>query len=179
MEPKLKEKSWDLKRELELLEIWDKERGSESGKGRGIREGKVLVIDTPPPYMSGRPHIGQFATYAQMDMIARFYRMRGYTVVFPWYADRNGLPVEVEVEKRLGRRMQDVPREEFLRLCKAQLDEYEREWVKVLRRWGISAEYIPNGTDSVEYRTMTQATFIEMWNKGLIYEAERPTIWCP
>lgn len=179
MEPKLKEKSWDLKRELELLETWDRERDSGLSKGQGVREGKVLVIDTPPPYMSGRPHIGQFATYAQMDMIARFHRMRGYTVIFPWYADRNGLPVEVEVEKRLGKRMQDVPREEFLRLCKAQLDEYEREWVKVLRRWGISAEYIPNGTDSVEYRTMTQATFIEMWNRGLIYEAERPTIWCP
>ncbi len=175
MEPKLKEKAWDVKRELELLDIWAKE----GVNIKGNYGEKVIVIDTPPPYMSGRPHIGQFATYAQMDMIARFYRMRGYFVVFPWYADRNGLPVEVEVEKRLGKRMQDIPRSEFLRLCKEQLDEYEREWVKVLRRWGISAEYIPNGTDSVEYRTMTQSTFVEMWNKGLIYETERPTIWCP
>lgn len=180
MEPRLKEKTWDIKNELKILETWDNEKGNINlSRGQRDYSGKVIVIDTPPPYMSGRPHIGQFATYAQMDMLARFFRMRGYTVVFPWYADRNGLPVEVEVEKRLGKRMQDVPRNEFLKLCKAQLDEYEREWVKVLRRWGISAEYIPNGTDSVEYRTMTQATFIEMWNRGLIYEAERPTIWCP
>ena len=174
MESPLREKSWDIKNELKLIEMWRRE---------GVRENrdseKILVIDTPPPYMSGRPHIGQFATYAQMDMIARFFRMRGYRVVFPWYADRNGLPVEVEVEKRLNRRMQDIDRRQFLELCRRQLDSYEGEWVKVIERWGVSAEYIPEGTDSPTYRAMTQATFIEMWKRGLIYEAERPTIWCP
>ena len=174
--PKLTEKRWDISKELELIETWKRE-GLHKTK---IEEGKpILVIDTPPPYMSGRMHIGGVAHYAQIDMVARFFRMRGYNVVFPFYTDRNGLPVEVQVEKMYNITMHDVPREKFLQLCKELLDKYEEENVKILERWGLSFDYWKNGTDSEEYRTMTQATFIELWNRGLIYEAERPTPWCP
>ncbi len=174
--PKLAEKRWDISKELELIEIWKKEQLYKTK----IEENKpILVIDTPPPYMSGRMHIGGVAHYAQIDMIARFFRMRGYNVIFPFYTDRNGLPVEVQVEKMYNITMHDVPREKFLQLCKELLDEYERENVKILERWGLSFDYWPNGTDSEEYRKMTQETFIELWKRGLIYEAERPTPWCP
>jgi len=170
------EKRWSVEREQELLRTWE----SEGRFGTRIQEGRpVLVIDTPPPYMSGRPHIGQFASYAQMDMIVRFHRMRGFSVVFPFYADRNGLPVEVQVEKKYGIRLQEVPREKFLEMCRAVLNEYEDAWRSALRRWGVSADQWVNGTDSDEYRAMTQSTFIDMWRRGLIYEAERPTMWCP
>jgi valyl-tRNA synthetase len=60
------------------------------------------VIDTPPPYPSGKWHVGGAAHYAQIDMIARYFRMKGWNVFVPWYADRNGLPVEVAVEKKYG-----------------------------------------------------------------------------
>lgn len=43
----------------------------------------------------------------------------------------------------------------------------------------MSFDYWPNGTDSEEYRQMTQKTFIDLWHRGFIYEAERPTPWCP
>ncbi len=174
--PRLTEKRWDISKELELIETWKRE-GLHKTR---IEDGKpILVIDTPPPYMSGRMHIGGVAHYAQIDMVARFFRMRGYNVVFPFYTDRNGLPVEVQVEKMYNITMHDVPREKFLQLCKELLDKYEDENVKILERWGLSFDYWRNGTDSEEYRTMTQTTFIELWNRGLIYEAERPTPWCP
>lgn len=172
----MSDKRWSVDREVELLKAWESE-GRFSTK---VLEGRpVLVIDTPPPYMSGRPHIGQFASYAQMDMIVRFYRMRGYSVVFPFYADRNGLPVEVQVERKYNVRLQEVPREKFLDMCRKVLDEYEDAWRSALRRWGVSADQWREGTDSEEYRVMTQSTFIEMWRRGHIYEAERPTMWCP
>ncbi len=139
----------------------------------------TIVIDTPPPYPSGRPHIGGIAHYAQIDMIARFFRMRGYNVIFPFYADRNGLPVEVQVEKTYGINMYEVPREKFLELCRKFLDEYEGEFVSIFRRWGGSFSYWRNGTDSEEYRRVTQETFINLWSRGLIYETSRPTLWCP
>lgn len=161
---------------MELLKKWEEE-GQFLTK---VGEGPVLVIDTPPPYLSSnRPHIGQTASYAHFDMVARFFRMRGVSVVFPFYLDRNGLPIEVQVERKYGINAHEMPREKFLELCKRELDQYEKDFVWTLRRWGMSFDYWPEGTDSEAYRAMTQRTFVELWRRGLIYEAERPTPWCP
>jgi len=174
--PRIEEKRWRTEWELELVKLWEEE-----GLFRtDFEDGRpVLVIDTPPPYPSGRPHIGQTASYMHMDAIARFYRMRGYNVVFPFYLDRNGLPVEVAVERKLGVVAHEVPRGEFLSMCKRELDKLEEEFLAIFRRWGLSFDYWPRGTDSEEYRELTQRTFIELWKRGLVYEAERPTTWCP
>jgi valyl-tRNA synthetase len=178
--PRLKVTRWSPSREVELLELWERE-----GLYKPDLDSKeVIVIDTPPPYASGKWHVGGAAHYAQIDMIARYFRMKGYAVVVPFYADRNGLPVEVQVEKKYGvnpHELSKTPegREKFLELCKRFLDEAENEIVKVWRRLGCSFDYWREGTDSVKYRTITQATFIDLYKKGLIYEAERPVNWCP
>ncbi len=176
--PRITEKRWDIRREEELLKIWDEEqlykfRFDPSDK----RE--IIAIDTPPPYPSGRWHVGGTAHYAQIDMIARYLRMKGYNVLVPFYADRNGLPVEVQVEKMYKIDAHEVPREKFLELCRQFLDKMEKEIVEIWRRVGCGFDYWKNGTDSEEYRKLTQATFIELWKRGLIYEAERPVNWCP
>ncbi|MBP1450111.1 MAG: valine--tRNA ligase [Thermoproteus sp.] len=170
------EPRWRIEWEDELIRLWERE-GLFAIKINP--QGDILVIDTPPPYPSGRPHIGGTAHYAQIDMVARYFRMRGYNVIFPFYLDRNGLPVEVQVEKKYGINAHEVPREKFLELCKKELDSLEKEFIYIFRRWGMSFTYWDKGTDSEEYRAMTQRTFIELWRRGLIYEAERPTLWCP
>ncbi len=176
------EKRWDPKREAELTALWESEglyRSSTYGGEKGL-----VVIDTPPPYTSGRWHVGGAAHYAQIDMVARYLRMKGYRALVPWYADRNGLPVEILVERQTGINPHEVAktpegREKFLLLCKEKLDEVEKELVRIWKRLGCSFEYWESGTDSPEYRRITQATFIEMWKRGLVYEAERPVYWCP
>ncbi|MEM4970937.1 MAG: class I tRNA ligase family protein, partial [Sulfolobales archaeon] len=93
----IKETRWDHRREVELIERWEAEglyRSETYGGDKGI-----IVIDTPPPYTSGKWHVGGAAHYAQIDMVARYLRMKGYRVIAPWYADRNGLPVEILVER--------------------------------------------------------------------------------
>ena len=181
LKPKLSRKHWDKALEQELIRKWEEEG---LFKFRYDPSKRTLVIDTPPPYVSGKLHIGQAAHYVQIDMVARAYRMLGYNVLFPFYADRNGLPVEVFVERTYGINPHEVAktpegRERFLKLCKEHLDKVEKEFVRVLRRLGDSFEYWPQGTDSDEYRRITQRTFIELWKRGLIYESERPVIWCP
>lgn len=179
----IEEKRWDIKKENEIIERWKKEN---IGKFRKEDLGRkpTLVIDTPPPYPSGKWHVAGAAHYVHHDMIARFFRMIGYNVLLPFYADRNGLPVEVSVEKKTGINPHEVSstpegREKFLALCKKELDSVEEEMVKLLERLGCSYDYWKNGTDSEEYRKLTQATFRELWKKGLIYVAERPVNWCP
>ncbi|NOZ88918.1 MAG: valine--tRNA ligase [Crenarchaeota archaeon] len=181
LRPRIEEKRWNKDMEKELLDLWEKENLYRFDPSR---EGPILVIDTPPPYPSGKWHVGGAAHYAQIDMIARYFRMKGWNVFVPWYADRNGLPVEVAVEKKYNILAKEMARTRegrlrFLELCKAELDKIEAELVKLWRRLGCSFTYIRDGTDSPRYRTLTQATFIELWKKGLVYEAEKPVTWCP
>ncbi|MEM4528552.1 MAG: class I tRNA ligase family protein, partial [Desulfurococcaceae archaeon] len=100
-EPKIKDKRWDPRRELDLLMLWEKEAIYDF-RFDPADPREIITIDTPPPYASGKWHVGGAAHYAQIDMIARYFRLKGYNVMVPFYADRNGLPVEVQVEKKYG-----------------------------------------------------------------------------
>ena len=171
MEPKIKETAWNPEIEKQILKQWE-----ESGIYDFHPEGDIFVIDTPPPYPSGRPwHIGAAAHYAQIDMIARTARMRGKKVLFPIGIDRNGLPVEMYTEKKYNIRMHETDRGEFLKLCATALDDLEVEMIQIMKSLGLSGNFSDYyRTDSERYRALTQSTFIELWKKGLIYIANRP-----
>ena len=171
MEPKIQEKVWDPKIELEIRKEWE-----ESGIYDFVINDSNYTIDTPPPYPSGRPwHIGAASHYAQIDMIARTARMSGKNVYFPIGIDRNGLPVELYTEKKHDIRMRDTERGEFIELCKNALDDLESEMIQIMKSLGISGDFKNYyRTDSEEYRKFTQETFIDLWKKGTIYLATRP-----
>lgn len=171
MEPKIKETSWNPEIEKRILKQWEDSRVYEFRS-----DSETFVIDTPPPYPSGRPwHIGAAAHYAQIDMIARTARMKGKNVLFPIGIDRNGLPVEMYTEKKHGIRMHETDRSEFLNLCATALDDLEAEMIQVMKSLGLSGNFSDYyRTDSEKYRSLTQATFIELWKRGLIYIANRP-----
>lgn len=176
MQQKINEKIWNSNIENVILKKWHQE---------GIYDFKVsdrnnYVIDTPPPYPSGRPwHMGAAAHYAQIDMIARTARMFGNNVYFPIGIDRNGLPVEIYTEKKHKIKMRQTDREEFLNLCKISLDDLEKEMIQIMKSMGLSANFEEcYRTDSNEYRTLTQSTFINLWKRGLVYSANRPNNYC-
>lgn len=171
MEPKINETAWNPELEKQILKQW-----TDSHIYDFKPEGDVFVIDTPPPYPSGRPwHIGAAAHYAQIDMIARTARMFGKNVFFPIGIDRNGLPVEMYTEKKHNIRMREIERGEFLKLCATALDDLEAEMIQIMTNLGLSGNFSEYyRTDSDEYRTLTQSTFIELWKKDLIYLANRP-----
>jgi valyl-tRNA synthetase len=113
-------------------------------------------------------------------MIARAARMLGYSVYFPIGMDRNGIAVERYAEKRFNISLHKLPREEFLKYCKQALDELEAEMLEIMKSLGLSGDFDNYyQTDSEEYRKVTQATFIELWNRGLIYFDTRPNNYCP
>src|SRR5438270_9128562 len=112
MEPKIQSTSCNHEIEKSILTKWESEniyRFSPSDRTR-----QPFVIDTPPPYPSGRPwHMGAAAHYAQIDMIARTARMSGNNVLFPIGIDRNVLPVEIYTEKKYKVRMRQMHRHKF------------------------------------------------------------------
>jgi len=182
--PVLKEKTWSSNLEPHLFESWQKHQLFEFDE---MRSKPLFSIDTPPPYVNTPVHIGQAYTYVWMDVFARYRCMAGYNVLFPLGLDKNGLPVEVQTEKAFNISMHETPREEFIEKCKIILKESGDRSVDTFKRLGLSCnswqlEHRIGGryeTDDPEYRRLTQETFIEFWNRGLIYEDEKATNYCP
>jgi len=179
--PRLKDKKYVASRkEPEIFQKWQEEKLFRFDKDT---KKPIFTIDTPPPYTNAPWHMGGAIHYSQIDMIARTMRMKGYEVLFPMGLDRNGLPIEVQAEKENNVRMHEVPREKFLKMCKDLLDRYGGKILDVCYDLGLSCNSFEweevYKTDEEQYRALTQATFIELWNKGLIYEDDRPNIWDP
>ena len=158
--PKIEAKRWDRSWERDLIADWENSGIYAFGGG----DGPVYSIDTPPPYINSPIHIGHAYTYVWMDAIARYRRMKGYRVLFPLGLDRNGLPIEVQVEKEYRISPRNSSREEFLNKCRELLDRYEGVTVDYFRRLGISfnswrRSHEPGGlyeTDDPEFRRLTQ-----------------------
>ncbi|MEM3408180.1 MAG: valine--tRNA ligase [Candidatus Micrarchaeia archaeon] len=183
-EAKIKEKNWDKKFEQEMYE---EIKTSPIYKFQENSNKPLFSIDTPPPYVNTPIHIGQLTTYVLMDMFARFHRMIGYNVIFPLGLDRNGLPIEMAAEKKFNVKLNQIEREKFLEMCKSVLEESSNTSTNSFLKAGVSFSSWEFGnkigdaymTDSPEYRALTQGTFIDMWNAGLIYESERTNNYCP
>lgn len=181
--PKLSEiKNWNIKIEKEITESWKK---AELFTFNPKTKKKIYSIDTPPPYINSPIHMGHAVTYSFMDFFARYRRMKGEEVLFPLGLDRNGLPIEMAVEKKFKISPFDVGRQKFVEYCEKLLSEASAESVDSFAKLGISFSSYKEGkeigavynTDSPEYRTLTQSTFIELYKKGLIYEDVRINNW--
>jgi valyl-tRNA synthetase len=140
----------------------------------------VYAIDTPPATVSGHLHLGHAYSYTHPDIIARFWRMNGHNVFYPMGFDDNGLPTERLVEKRLGITAQAVGRQAFIERCLEVGVEAEEEYRTLWQRLGLSIDwrFSYRSIDTLSRRT-SQQSFLDLYRKGLAYQQEAPTIWCP
>ncbi|MFN8671208.1 MAG: valine--tRNA ligase [Candidatus Sericytochromatia bacterium] len=135
-------------------------------------------IDTPPPTVSGRIHIGHIFSYTQAEVIARFKRMQGYNVFYPFGFDDNGLPTERLVEKEIGKKASDMPRKEFINTCLDITEKYRQEFKKLWQSVGISADWDLEYSTISEYsRKISQKSFLELYKKGFIIKKTAPALW--
>ncbi|MCA1814612.1 MAG: valine--tRNA ligase [Halobacteriales archaeon] len=178
-EPRLRETSWDVRAELAVVEELRGQR-LEPTFATVRPDERCFVIDTPPPYPSGRWHIGAVAHYALIDVIARSRRMLGERVLFPFGLDRNGINIELVVEKKHNRKMDTFDRAEFLKLCEQEIEQFSKDLVATAQRVGMSCDWDHvYKTDAPEFRALTQRTFIELWHKGQVVQELRPNNYCP
>ena len=138
-----------------------------------------FAIDTPPPTVSGELHIGHAYSYIQAEAMARFWRMQGRNVYYPFGFDDNGLPTERYVEKSHALRARDLPRDEFIALCldasRTVEDRFEMFW----KRLGFSVDWrLRYSTIDPQARRISQWSFLDLHRKGLIYRAQAPNPWC-
>ncbi len=140
---------------------------------------EVFSIDTPPPTVNGKIHIGHIFSYTQTEMVARYKRLRGYNVFYPFGFDDNGLPSERLVEKEQGKKAKEIGREEFAKLCYETTDKYESEFQDLFSKMGVSTDWqIHYKTVSPTTIKISQRSFLDLVNKGHCYHKESPALWC-
>src|SRR3989344_5255430 len=140
---------------------------------------KIYSIDTPPPTVSGEMHMGHACSYSQQDFIARYKRMKGFNVFYPFGTDDNGLPTERLVEKMKNVKGVNMKRDEFVKLCEKTVNEFKPTFVMPWKELGMSCDFEETYSTIDEHsRKTSQASFIELFHKNLVYQKDAPTIWC-
>jgi valyl-tRNA synthetase len=143
----------------------------------GRRE--VFSIDTPPPTVSGSLHVGHIFSYTQAEMIARYQRMQGKNVFYPFGFDDNGLPTERLVEKERGIRAFEVDRKEFTDICLSVTKKYEEEFKELWTSMGFSVDWeLQYETINPMVQKVSQRSFIQMAKAGRAYIKQSPVLWC-
>ncbi|MBU0460309.1 MAG: valine--tRNA ligase [Nanoarchaeota archaeon] len=141
----------------------------------------IYSIDTPPPTVSGKMHMGHAFGNSQQDFIARYKRMQGFNVLQPFGTDYNGLPTQILIEKLKKVRAKDMPRKDFVKLCLETLEKelrlaYTADW----KRLGISCDFDVKYTTINKHCTkISQKSFLELYEMGRAYRKEAPAIYCP
>ena len=164
-----------------IEEKWQKIWQEEEIYHFNINSGKKpYSIDVPPRYASGPLHAGHAVHYTHIDFAARYKRMKGYEVFFPLCFDVNGIPIEERVERSMNITRKDIDRRKFTKLC----SEFANKNIKTMTdQFIILGESMDPSiyyqTDAKYYRRITQISFIELYNKGLIYKGKFPVNWCP
>jgi valyl-tRNA synthetase len=142
--------------------------------------GPVYSVDTPPPTVSGRIHIGHVYSYAQADVMIRYHRMKGEHVLYPFGFDDNGLPTERFTEQVRGIKAQQVGRRAFIEACLELSEQVEGQFERFWKRLGLSVDWrLKYSTIDERSRRISQLGFIDLFKKDQVYRAETPTLWCP
>ncbi len=163
--------------EAKWKKFWEKEKvykfNTDSKK-------KIYSIDTPPPTVSGEMHIGHSFMYSQMDFIARYKRMKGFNLFYPFGTDDNGLPTERLVEKKRGVKSKEMARPNFVELCMEFLKEERPKFIQDWKDIGISCDWNLNySTIDKHSRKISQGSFLDLYKKGRVYRKDAAAMWCP
>ena len=171
------DKRFRIENEKEMQKLWEE---TEAFKFKGPDNRPIYSVDTPPPTVSGKLHVGHIFSFTQSEMLVRYHRLKGENVYYPFGFDDNGLPTERLVEKEEGILAKDLPRSEFIEKCNATKDKYISEFQQLFKSLGISADW-DLGYDTINElsRKVSQRSFIDLVKKGKAYRKEMPVLWCP
>lgn len=169
--------------EEEILKFWKAQKIFEK-TGEQRQGAPEYVFFEGPPTANGKPGVHHVLARAFKDMFPRYKIMRGYHVVRRGGWDTHGLPVEIEVEKRLGfntkRQIEAFGIEKFNELCRKSAFEYIREWEKLTERiafWvDLEDAYVTYTNDYIESVWWILKNF---WEKGLLYQGYKVVPYCP
>ena len=170
-------------REKKVEEFWKENHIFEKSM-ENRKEGETYTFYDGPPTANGKPHIGHVLTRVIKDMIPRYRTMKGYMVPRKAGWDTHGLPVELEVEKKLGldgkEQIEEYGIEPFIKQCKESVWKYKGMWEDFSSTVGFWADmehpYVTYYDDYIESEWWALK---EIWNKKLLYKGFKIVPYCP
>ena len=170
-------------REKKVEEFWKENHFFEKSM-ENRKEGETYTFYDGPPTANGKPHIGHVLTRVIKDMIPRYRTMKGYMVPRKAGWDTHGLPVELEVEKKLGldgkEQIEEYGMEPFIKQCKESVWKYKGMWEDFSSTVGFWADmehpYVTYYDDYIESEWWALK---EIWNKKLLYKGFKIVPYCP
>ena len=171
------------KMEQKVQESWKKnniiKKNLDMNKGK-----RYFVFYDGPPTANGMPHVGHVETRVMKDIIPRYKVMKGYYVPRKAGWDTHGLPVELEIEKKLGisgkEQIEEYGVEKFVKECKDSVFQYVSAWEEMTNKtayWvDMDNPYVTYHNDYIE---SVWWALKELWNKDLLYEGHKVMPYCP
>ena len=171
------------KMEQKVQESWKKnniiKKNLDMNKGK-----RYFVFYDGPPTANGMPHVGHVETRVMKDIIPRYKVMKGYYVPRKAGWDTHGLPVELEIEKKLGisgkEQIEEYGVEKFVKECKDSVFQYVSAWEEMTNKtayWvDMENPYVTYHNDYIE---SVWWALKELWNKDLLYEGHKVMPYCP
>jgi len=143
----------------------------------------VFAMLLPPPNVTGRLHMGHMLNQTQMDIIARWHRMRGFITLWLPGTDHASIATQMMVERQLaseGKKRRDLGREKFIERVWEWKKLYGGAILDQMKRLGASVDW------DREYFTMDEnlsravrEVFVRLYEDGLIYRGKYIVNWCP
>ena len=157
--------------------FWEKEGIYKFNEGS---DKPVFSVDTPPPYVSAdHLHVGHIMSYSQAEFVVRYKRMKGFNVYYPMGFDDNGLPTERFVEKKHKINKTKITRSEFIKICLEETKKGAETYKKLWTLLGISVDWTKTySTIDTHCRRISQESFLDLYEKNLVYKAKKPVLWC-
>jgi valyl-tRNA synthetase len=169
--------------ETRWAEYWVKERLFSAPTPPPGETRPVFTILLPPPNVTGRLHMGHMLNQTQMDVIARWHRMRGFITLWLPGTDHASIATQMMVERQLaseGIKRRDLGREKFIERVWCWKKHYGGAILDQMKRLGASVDW------DREYFTMDEdlsravrEVFVRLYEDGLIYRGKYIVNWCP
>lgn len=155
----------------------------ESGLYQQIREARKgaprWILHDGPPYANGPLHLGHALNKCLKDFIVKSKTMAGYDSPYVPGFDCHGLPIEIKVDEKLGRKKLEMPAGEFLRHCREYAQKYVDLQTEQFVRLGVFGRWNdPYLTMSREYEARILETFYRFLEAGFVYRGLKPVYWC-
>ncbi|ACA46012.1 isoleucine--tRNA ligase [Clostridium botulinum] len=172
-----------VQREKGIANLWENKGVIE--KSFNLNEdGEHFTFYDGPPTANGKPHVGHILTRVMKDLIPRYKVMKGYKVLRKAGWDTHGLPVELEIEKKLGisgkPQIEEYGIEKFVTECKDSVFKYTSLWKQMSEQLGFWVDMDdPYITYDNNYIESVWWALKQMWKKELLYKGHRVTPYCP
>ncbi|KAL5550220.1 hypothetical protein UlMin_000396 [Ulmus minor] len=162
------------KQEERILSFWSEIKAFDTQLARTQNLPEYIFYDGPP-FATGLPHYGHILAGTIKDIVTRFQSMTGHHVTRRFGWDCHGLPVENEIDKKLGiKRREDVIKmgiDKYNEECRTIVTRYVEEWESIVTRTGRWIDF-RNDYKTMDLKFMETVwwVFAQLYDKGLVYK---------